>query len=129
MNFDEMVLYHEDDGIAVDLVLSCFASQKIPVVYLESDKCDEKMKRDIGFILSHQIDLFQIIDKEIVLYIDSVYQKKLDKFTLLKIYLFSDIEDEYGFLFDWSGDIEHGIGIKIKNLKVKDIGSGEIAFL
>lgn len=129
MNFDEMVLYHEDDGIAVDLVLSCFASQKIPVVYLESDKCDEKMKRDIGFILFHQIDLFQVIDKEIVLYIDSVYQKKLDKFTLLKIYLFPDIEDEYGFLFDWSGDIEHGIGIKIKNLKVKDIGSGEIAFL
>lgn len=129
MNFDEMVLYHEDDGIAVDLVLSCFVSQKIPVVYLESDKCDEKMKRDIGFILSHQIDFFQVIGKEIVLYIDSVYQKKLDKLTLLKIYLFSDIEDEYGFLFDWSGDIEHGIGIKIKNLKVKDIGSGEIAFL
>lgn len=129
MDFDKMAVYHEDDGIAVDVILNCFGSQKISVVYLESDKCDEKMKIDISFIISHQIELLHLIEKATASYIDKVYTKKLDKLTLIKIYLFPDVECQYGFLFDWLGDIEHGIGVKIKNLKVEDIGGAEIAFL
>ncbi|WP_369126348.1 hypothetical protein [Gilliamella sp. wkB292] len=129
MYFDKMAVYCEDDGIAVDIILSCFGSQKISVVYLESEECDEKMKTDINFIISHQIELLHLIEQATASYIDKVYKKKLDKLTLIKIYLFPDVEYQYGFLFDWLGDIEHGIGVKIKNLKVEDIGGAEIAFL
>lgn len=47
----------------------------------------------------------------------------------MKIYLFPDVENEFGFLFRWSGDTEHGIGVKLKDLSVKKIGSSEIAFI
>lgn len=129
MNFDKVETYHDDDGIAIDIILHAFGHQKIPVIYLESDECDKKMKIDINFIISHQVELHNIIEKEIASYTNKIYNKNSYKYTLMKIYLFSDTENEYGFLFNWSGDTEHGIGVKIKDLSVKKIGSAEIAFL
>ncbi|MCO6505382.1 MAG: hypothetical protein J6568_08215 [Snodgrassella sp.] len=87
------------------------------------------MKVDINFIISHQAELHNIIKKEIASYINKIYNKNLYKCTLMKIYLLSDIENEYGFLFNWPGDAEYGKGIQIKDLSVKKIGSAEIAFL
>lgn len=75
MYFDKMAVYCEDDGIAVDIILSCFGSQKISVVYLESEECDEKMKTDINFIISHQIELLHLIEQATASFIDKVYKK------------------------------------------------------
>lgn len=115
--------------MAIDIILPIFSDHKVPVVYLESDKCDEKMKNDINFITLHQDELHEVIDKKTTLYTNENYNKKSFKLELVKTYLLPDIQNEYGFLFDWLGDTEHGIGVKTKNLLVKEIGGTETVFL
>lgn len=129
INFCMLEPYNDDDGVAVDIFLHTFSDHKVPIVYLESEKCDDKMKNDIEFIILHQDELHNLIDKEIALYTKEVYKKEPYNFTLIKIYIFPDSQKEYGFLFGWLGDIEHGVGLRTQNLLVKKIGSAEASFL
>ncbi|QQK71260.1 hypothetical protein [Pectobacterium versatile] len=121
--------YEDDEGVAVDLIFSAFNESEIQVIYLESESSDEKMVGDIDFIFKNQDDFFKLSVSEISSYVHSVYKSKDVSFKLVKIYIFPDIDDEFGFIFRWSGDTEHGIGIKFSGLSVKEIGSSEIAFL
>lgn len=129
MNINKITPYSDDEGIAVDIILDSFGYNDIQVIYLESDDYDAKMKEDINFIISHQVKIHEIIESEIIAYINRVYKNRVHDFLLMKIYLFPDVENEFGFLFRWSGDTEHGIGVKLKDLSVKKIGSSEIAFI
>ena len=129
MNINEMNTYADDEGISVDIVLNSFGHNSVQIIYLESYDYDEKMKQDINYILSHQVKIYGIIEAEIVSYISRVYKNNLHDFELMKIYIFPDVESEFGFLFRWSGDTEHGIGIKLNKLSIKKIGSSEIAFM
>ncbi|OCG17779.1 DUF6985 domain-containing protein [Gilliamella sp. WF3-4] len=123
----------EDEGIAVDIILPRFGQQPIPVIYLESFEYNKQMKDAIDFITSHQIELYNIINNEMTTYISQVYNqdgnKALSQISLTKIYILLDEKDEYGLMFAWSGDSEHGIGIKMKNMSIVKIGVAEIAFL
>ncbi|OCG12242.1 hypothetical protein A9G24_08960 [Gilliamella sp. App6-5] len=122
----------EDEGIAIDIMLDSFSQQCIPIIYLESFESDNKMQNNIDFIKSHQVELHHIINNEITAYITQVYKqdggKVLSQISLIKIYLLPE-KDEYGFMFAWSGDSEHGIGVKLKNLSMIKIGYAETAFL
>ncbi|MFP1868239.1 hypothetical protein [Lonsdalea quercina] len=129
MKRESFVFYEDDEGIAVNLILDSFNKADVQVVYLESGSSDEKMVGDIDFIFKNQSDFFKLSEKEISSYIDRVYKSKNASFDLIKIYIFPDTENEFGFVFRWSGDTEHGIGIKFLGLSVKKIGSAEVAFL
>ncbi|KHN62586.1 hypothetical protein OI70_01665 [Dickeya fangzhongdai] len=129
MNSDDFEFYEDDEGVAVNVDLNAFNVADVQVIYLESDSGDEKMVGDINFIINNQDIFFQVSEKEISSYIASVYKSKHVSFKLMKIYIFPDVENEFGFLFRWLGDAEHGIGIKFSGLSVKKIGSAEVAFL
>ncbi|WKV51799.1 hypothetical protein [Dickeya fangzhongdai] len=129
MNSDDFEFYEDDEGIAVNIDLDIFNETDMQVVYLESDSSDDKMVGDVNFIINNQDDFFKISEREISSYIASVYKSKDVRFKLMKIYIFPDMENEFGFLFRWVGDAEHGIGIKFSGLSVKKIGSAEVAFL
>jgi hypothetical protein len=122
----------EDEGIAIDIMLDSFSQQCIPIIYLESFESDNKMQNNIDFIKSHQVELHHIINNEITAYITQIYKqdggKVLSQISLIKIYLLPE-KDEYGFMFVWPGDSEHGIGVKLKNLSMIKIGYAETAFL
>ncbi|WP_107758943.1 hypothetical protein [Dickeya sp. Secpp 1600] len=129
MNSDDFEFYEDDEGVAVNVDLNVFNGVGVQVIYLESDSSDEKMVDDVNFIINNQEDFFKISEREISSYIASVYNRKDVSFKLMKIYIFPDMENEFGFLFRWVGDAEHGIGIKFSGLSVKKIGSAEVAFL
>ncbi|QQA75807.1 hypothetical protein [Pectobacterium parmentieri] len=129
MDIEDFDFYEDDEGISVNIVFDIFNENKIKVIYLESDSSDEKMVSDINFILKNQNEFLKLSEEKIASYVYSVYKKKDVSFKLMKVYISPDIENEFGFLFRWSGDTEHGIGIKFSGLSVKKIGSSEIAFL
>ncbi|ACX90031.1 conserved hypothetical protein [Pectobacterium parmentieri WPP163] len=129
MDIEDFDFYEDDEGISVNIVFDVFNENKIKVIYLESDSSDEKMVSDINFILKNQNEFLKLSEEKIASYVYSVYKNKDVSFKLMKVYISPDIENEFGFLFRWSGDTEHGIGIKFSGLSVKKIGSSEIAFL
>lgn len=129
MNREDLDFYEDDEGVSVNLIFDAFDKSEVQVIYLESELSDEKMLGDIDFIFKNQDKIFDLSKKEILLYIERFYESKELSFKLMKIYVFPDIENEFGFVFRWRGDTEHGIGIKFSGLSVKKIGSAEVAFL
>ncbi|MBN4793225.1 hypothetical protein H3298_22655 [Enterobacter cloacae] len=90
---------------------------------------DEKMKKDIDFLIKKQKDFFEKIATETQVYSKRIYGVEAKDLILLKVYLSPDEDNEFGFMFSTDLDQEHGIGIKFKGLEVKKIGSGETVFL
>ncbi|EMG7850828.1 hypothetical protein [Enterobacter hormaechei] len=125
----ELVFYVDDEGVSVDLILTVFGSSLIQCINLESDSVDEKMKKDIDFLIKKQTDFFEKIATETQAYGKRICGADAKNLILLKVYLFPDEDNEFGFMFSTNLDEEHGIGIKFKGLEVKKISSGEKAFL
>ena len=125
----ELDFYEDDEGVSVDLVLSVFGPSLVQCINLESDSVDEKMKKDIDFLIKKQKDFFEKIATETQAYSKRIYGADAKELILLKVYLSPDEDNEFGFMFSTNLDEEHGIGIKFKGLEVKKIGSGETAFL
>ncbi|HFK6082002.1 TPA: hypothetical protein ACG0NP_003083 [Enterobacter cloacae] len=125
----DMEFYEDDEGISVDFVLSVFGPFLVQCIKLESDSVDEKMKKDIDFLIKKQKDFFEKIATETQVYSKRIYGVEAKDLILLKVYLSPDEDNEFGFMFSTDLDQEHGIGIKFKGLEVKKIGSGETAFL
>ncbi|WP_038903849.1 hypothetical protein [Dickeya zeae] len=129
MNSGDFEFYENDEGVAVSVDLNAFNEVEVQIIYLESDSGDEKMVGDVNFIINSQDDFLKVSEREISSYVASVYKSKDVSFKLMKIYIFPDVENEFGFLFRWVGDTEYGIGIKFSGLSVKKIGSAEVAFI
>ncbi len=125
----ELDFYEDDEGFSVDLVLSVFGPSFVQCINLESDSVDEKMKKDIHFLIKKQKDFFEKIATETQEYSKRVYGADAKDLILMKVYLSPDEENKFGFMFSTDLDQEHGIGINFKGLDMKKIGSGEIAFL
>ncbi|MCF8582595.1 hypothetical protein L2X67_22775 [Enterobacter ludwigii] len=125
----DLRFYEDDEGVSVDLVLSVFTPSFVQCINLESDSVDEKMKKDIDFLIKKQKYFFEKIATEALVYSKRVYGSDANDLLLLKVYLSPDEDNEFGFMFSTDLDQEHGIGVKFKGLEVKKIGSGEIAFL
>ncbi|HDT4958966.1 TPA: hypothetical protein QHR58_004574 [Enterobacter kobei] len=125
----ELDVYVDDEGVSVDLILSVLGPSPVQCINLESDSVDEKMKKDIDFLIKKQKDFFEKISTETQAYSKRIYGADVKDLILLKVYLSPDEDNEFGFMFSTNLDEEHGIGIKFKGLEVKKIGSGETAFL
>jgi len=125
----ELDFYEDDEGFSVDLVLSVFGPSFVQCINLESDSVDEKMKKDIHFLIKKQKDFFEKIATETQEYSKRVYGADAKDLILMKVYLSPDEENKFGFMFSTDLDQEHRIGINFKGLDMKKIGSGEIAFL
>ena len=125
----ELVFYVDDEGVSVDLILTVFGPSLIQCINLESDSVDEKMKKDIDFLIKKQKNFSEKIATETQAYSKRIYGTDAKDLILLKVYLSPDEDNEFGFIFSTDLDEEHGIGIKFKGLAVKKIGSGETAFL
>lgn len=129
MQSDDLRFYEDDEGIAVDLILKAFGPDEVQCINLESESSDHKMKDDISYLISHQDELLQKIEKEVNLYCIKTYNKELTDLKLIKLYVFPDKDNEFGFMFSTTIDREHGIGVKLKDENIKKIGSSEVAFL
>ena len=125
----ELDFYEDDEGVSIDLALSVFGPSFIQCINLDSDSVDEKMKKDIDFLIKKQKDFFEKIATETQAYSKRVYGADAKDLILMKVYLSPDEENKFGLMFSTDLDQEHGIGIKFKGLDVKKIGSGETAFL
>ncbi|MRM11963.1 hypothetical protein GJJ29_12215 [Enterobacter cloacae subsp. dissolvens] len=125
----ELDFYEDDEGVSVDLVLSVFGHSLVQCIKLESDSVDEKMKKDIDFLIKKQKHFSEKIATETQAYSKRIYDADAKDLILLKVYLSPDEDNEFGFMFSTDLDHEHGIGIKFKGLEVKKIGIGETAFL
>lgn len=129
MHSEDLKFYEDDEGIAVDLKLKAFGQDEVQCINLESELPDKKMKDDILYLINHQNELSQKIQKEVHEYCIKTYNQELSDLKLIKLYIFPDKENEYGFMFSTKIDSEHGIGVKLKNENIEKIGSSETAFL
>ena len=125
----ELVFYVDDEGVSVDLILTVFGPSLVQCINLESDSVNEKMKKDIYFLIKKQKIFSEKIATETQAYSKRIYGTDAKDLILLKVYLSPEEDNEFGFMFSTDLDEEHGIGIKFKGLAVKKIGSGETAFL
>jgi len=122
--------YKDDEGGCCDLLLKTFSSKPIQIINLEHDELDEKFKEDVSFIYENQIKIHQKVIASIDEYVRKKYQSDDHSFELMKVYTSHDIEREFGLLFDWREDPEHGIGVRVnEDGVVIKIGSVETAFL
>lgn len=125
----ELDFYEDDEGVSVDLVLSVFSPSLVQCINLESDSVEEKIKKDIDFLIKKQKYFSEKIETETQTYSKRIYGADAKDLILLKVYLSPDEDNEFWFMFSTNLDEDHGIGIKFKGLEVKKIGSGETAFL
>ncbi|WP_455816155.1 hypothetical protein [Pseudomonas cerasi] len=114
MHSKELKFYEDDEGIAVDLKLKAFGPDEVQCVNLESEFPDKKMKDDILYLINHQNEFSKKIQKEVHGYCIKTYNQELSDLKLIKLYIFPDKENEYGFIFSANIDSEHGIGVKMK---------------
>jgi len=129
MHLEDLNFYEDDEGVAVDLILKAFGSDEVQCINLESESPDQKMKDDISYLITHQDEFLQNIQKEAHEYCIKTYNQELPDLKLIKLYVFPDKENEYGFMFSTTIDKEHGIGVKLKGENIEEIGSSETAFL
>ncbi|ENT6841099.1 hypothetical protein ACFF2L_001510 [Enterobacter kobei] len=83
----DMEFYEGDEGVSIDLVLSVFGHFLIQCVNLASDSVDEKMKKDIDFLIKKQKDFFEKIATETQAYSKRIYGADVKDLLLLKVYL------------------------------------------
>ncbi|AVP85049.1 hypothetical protein [Aeromonas hydrophila] len=122
--------YENDEGVCCDLLLKAFGSKQIQVINLEHNELYEKFKEDVRFFYKNQMEIHQTVIASIDEYVRQKYQSDDHSLELMKIYTFHDVEREFGLLFDWREDPEHGIGVRInKDGVVIKIGPADIAFL
>jgi len=95
----ELDFYEDDEGISVDLALSVFGPSFIQCINLDSDSVDEKMKKDIDFLIKKQKDFFEKIATETQVYSKRVYGAAAKNLILMKVYVSPDEENEFGFMF------------------------------
>ncbi|MGG7521276.1 hypothetical protein ACQ3G4_07725 [bacterium BS0013] len=50
----ELDFYVDDEGVSVDLILTVFGPSLVQSINLESDSVDEKMKKEIDFLIKTQ---------------------------------------------------------------------------
>ena len=129
MHSEDLKFYKDDEGIAVDLILTAFSLDEVQCINLDSKLPDQKMIDDIAYLISHQDKLAHKIQEEVNKYCFTTYNKSLADLKLLKLYVFPDEEKEYGFMFSTTIDREHGVGVKLKCQYIEKIGSSETAFM
>lgn len=129
MHSAKLDFYEDDEGITACIALECFNQAEVQVVYLEGFSVDRYFLSAVEHIVDNQYVIHKLLHKEISSYINATYKIPDRTFSLTKIYIFPDVADEFGFVFRWPGDIEHGIGVKLSGASVKKVGSAEVAFL
>lgn len=127
---DSVGFYEDDEGMCCDVLLEAFGVEPIQIINLEYYELDEKFKDDVRLIYSNQIDIHQKVTSCIIEHIRKKYQSENYSCKLMKIYTFHDMEMEFGLLFSWEGDSEHGIGVRMNNDgDIIEIGAAEVSFL
>ncbi|PTT49964.1 hypothetical protein DBR13_21685 [Aeromonas sp. HMWF015] len=108
--------------------MECFGNEPIEIINLECYELDEKFKEEVRCIYENQLDIYRSVIFGIIKYV----RKKSDNnnLKLMKIYASHDVEREFGLLFSWDGDTEHGIGVRIRSDGVViDVGPAETSFI
>lgn len=120
--------YSSNEGVCCDIVLECFGNEPIEIINLECYELDEKFKEEVRCIYENQLDIYRSVIAGVIKYV----RKKSDNnnLKLMKIYTSHDVEREFGLLFSWDGDTEHGIGVRVRNDGVViDVGPAETSFI
>ena len=129
MGCDYSDFYQDDEGITTDLTLHAFGTQTVQCTALECDVADDNIRETIAFLIHQQHAILDIAIIEAQNYTARIYSAALRDLTLIKIYLLSQEEREFGLLFSTQIDPEHGIGMKFNGYDLTEIGSAETAFL
>lgn len=120
--------YSSNEGGCCDIVLECFGNEPIEIINLECYELDEKFKEEVRCIYENQLDIYRSVIAGVIKYV----RKKSDNnnLKLMRIYTSHDVEREFGLLFSWDGDTEHGIGVRVRSDGVViDVGPAETSFI
>ncbi|HEA3202655.1 TPA: hypothetical protein RVS02_004227 [Aeromonas veronii] len=126
---DAIDFYECDEGICCDIILESFLDDPIQVVNLETYEINDKFLIDIYYLRDNQREMNSKVNESISEYIKRKCHSESVYFKLIKVYSFHDEERKYGFVFNWDGDSEHGIGVKVDNTDVIKIGPAEVSFM
>ncbi|WP_429013846.1 hypothetical protein [Aeromonas hydrophila] len=123
-------VYSSNEGVCCDIVLEYFGNEPIEIINLECYELDEKFKEEVRCIYENQLDIYRSVIAGVMKYVREKYKSDNNDFKLMKIYTSHDVEREFGLLFSWVGDTEHGIGVRVRNDGVViDVGPAETSFI
>lgn len=125
---DMIDFYENDEGMIATTILSDFGGNEVEIVYLEAEETDQLLIDSVDFLFSHQKEMHNNAKAEISFYTQKVYQSKETDLELLKVYIFQGEREQFGLLFRWLGDTEHGVGVRFSGIDVKKVGPADIAF-
>ena len=121
-----MNFYLDEDGVSVECEskkFGCFV-----MTYMDMKEEDNYFFDKIKNFVNDSDIIFNSVTKAIKKYSSEKYSyNKEYLFQLMTVYI-SQTSDEYGMLFNWEGDPEHGIGVKMQDHNVTKIGSAEVSF-
>ncbi|HEI8866650.1 TPA: hypothetical protein SLG40_002158 [Serratia odorifera] len=129
MSKDALDFYEDDEGMVARTVLEGFGFNKVDIIYLESDEVDQQLEDSVAFLRRHQNEMSKSVETAIKSYIKDIYHSDSTGLELMKVYVFPGEQEEFGLLFRWEGDTEHGVGARLTGLKVIKVGSAEVAFV
>lgn len=119
-----------DEGIFGNIQIDAFGGGPVEIVYLETFSKDQFLLDGIQYIIDNQHEIYASTILSIGDYVKNIYKKdEFDNTELIKIYIFPDEEKCFGLMFRGPVDEEHGVGVKLKHLEVREIGSSEVAFI
>ncbi|MEB7586135.1 hypothetical protein NGC36_12725 [Serratia rubidaea] len=129
MSKDTLDFYEDDEGMVTQVVLEEFGSNEVDIIYLESDEVDQQLEDSVDFLREHQNEMSKSVTTAIKAYIKDIYHSDSTGLELMKVYVFPGEHEEFGLLFRWEGDVEHGVGARLTGLNVVKVGSAEVAFV
>jgi len=129
MTMDTIGFYEDDEGICCDIILESFVDDPVQVVNLEIYEIHDKFLMDIDYLRNNQREMNSKVNQSISDYIKRKYHSDSVDFKLIKVYAFHDEDRKYGLIFNWDGDSEHGIGVKVDNTDVIKVGPAEVSFM
>lgn len=102
---------------------------EISIIYLDQSSPDDFFLSAINRIVDHDESITRELMHAAHDYIDKVAPNGVDKTVeVMSIFIYDDRPHEIGVSLHWDGDVEHGIGIKMIEGKVINIGMEDILF-
>ena len=101
---------------------------EIPIIYLDQNSSDVFFLNTVSKIVDHGESIIKEAMQAAYNYMDKIASDIDKSFEIMSIFVYEGKPNEIGISLHWDGDIEHGIGIKIVNDRVAEVGMEDVLF-
>lgn len=122
--------YEIIDDIDVECYTTIGDMGNVTVTFLEAQSYQKECEVWVDKLKSHWDEATKDLHTKVSDYVKNLYKEDIGKYELLDIYIYLDDKmGTFGLMYRLENDIEHGLGVKFEDFKIKKVGSADTAFL